>query len=97
MIFESDCNDGWERIDCDFDKSSDLSDLDVAELLTIIDSFLDSMIGSIFFQWNSLEMKYVKLNSYLYSSVQIIEMNPFVIKNTLNCRLRVFLPLLLDL
>ena len=50
MIFQSDCNDGWERIDCDFDKSSELSNIDVAELLTIIDSFLDSMIGSIFFQ-----------------------------------------------
>ena len=61
MIFQSDCNDGWERIDCDFDKSSELSNIDVAELLTIIDSFLDSMIGSIFFQWNSLEIKYVKL------------------------------------
>ena len=48
MIFESDCNDGWERIDCDLDKSSDLSNLDVAVLLTIFNSFLDSLIVSIF-------------------------------------------------
>ena len=48
MIFQSDCNDGWERIDCDLDKSSDSSNLDVPELLTIIDSLLYSIIGSIF-------------------------------------------------
>ena len=50
MIFQSDCNDGWERIDCDLDKSSGSSNLDVAEILEIIDSFLDSIIGSIFSQ-----------------------------------------------
>ena len=50
MIFQSDCNDGWERIDCDLDKSYDLSNLDIPELLAIIDSLLDSIIGSIFLQ-----------------------------------------------
>ena len=49
-IFQLDCNDGWERIDCDMDKSSDFSNFYTPELLTFIDSFLDSIIGSIFFQ-----------------------------------------------
>ena len=49
-FFQSECNDGWERIDCDLDKSSGSSNLDVAEILNIIDSFLDSIIGSIFSQ-----------------------------------------------
>ena len=50
IILQSECNDGWERIDCDLDKSSGSSNLDVAEILNIIDSFLDSIIGSIFSQ-----------------------------------------------
>ena len=49
-IFQLDCNDGWERIDCVMDKSYDSSNFDTPDLLTFIDSFLDSMIGSIFFQ-----------------------------------------------
>ena len=50
IILQSECNDGWERIDCDLDKSSGSSNLDVAEILNVIDSFLDSIIGSIFSQ-----------------------------------------------
>ena len=47
-ILEKDCNDGWERIECDIDETENWSDLeDVSDLLYLVETVLYSFMGSL--------------------------------------------------